>query len=123
MVFADPQPILQHIRAGKARPLAVTSAKRLPIVAEVPTFAEAGLPGFVAENWWGAFLPAGTPKAVTDRLHATLARTMGSAEIKQRFEEMGVEALSGTPEALRDFVRSESDKWGKLVQEAGIRAD
>ncbi len=123
MVFADPQPILQHIRAGKARPLAVTSAKRLPIVSEVPTFAEAGLPGFVAENWWGAFVPAGTPKTIVDKLHATLTRAMSSADIKQRFEEMGVEALSGTPEALRDFVRSESEKWGKLVQEAGIRAD
>jgi tripartite-type tricarboxylate transporter receptor subunit TctC len=123
MVFADPQPILQHIRAGKARPLAVTSAKRLPIVSEVPTFSEAGLPGFVAENWWGAFLPAATPRTIADRLHATLTRTMGSTDIKQRFEEMGVEALSGTPEALRDFVRSESERWGKLVQEAGIRAD
>ena len=123
MVFADPQPILQHIRGGKARPLAVTSAKRSSVVPEVPTFAEAGLPGFVAENWWGAFLPAGTPKNVADRLHATLTRTMGSAEIKQRFEEMGVEALSGTPDALRDFVRAESDKWGKLVQEAGIRGE
>ena len=123
MVFADPQPILQHIRAGKARPLAVTSAKRLPILSDVPPFAEAGLPGFVAENWWGAFLPAATPKPVADRLHADLARAMGSADIKQKFEEMGVEALSGTPEGLRDFVRAESDRWGKLVQEAGIRGE
>ena len=123
MVFADPQPILQHIRAGKARPLAVTSAKRSPVVPEVPTFAEAGLPGFVAENWWGAFVPAVTPKTIADKLHASLTGVMGSADLKQRFEEMGVEALSGTPEALRDFVRSESERWGKLVQEAGIRAD
>ncbi len=123
LVFADPQPILQHIRSGKARALAVTSAKRSPAVPEVPTFAEAGLPGFVAENWWGAFAPAATPKPIADRLHATLTKAMSSADIKQKFEEMGVEALSGTPEALRDFVRSESDRWGKLVQEAGIRAD
>jgi tripartite-type tricarboxylate transporter receptor subunit TctC len=123
MVFADPQPILQHIRAGKARPLAVTSAKRLPIVAEVPTFAEAGLPGFVAENWWGAFLPVSTPKTIADKLQEDLGKAMNSADIKQRFEEMGVEALSGTPEALRDFVRAESEKWGKLVQEAGIRGE
>ena len=123
LVFADPQPILQHIRAGKARALAVTSAKRLQIVSEVPTFAEAGLPGFVAENWWGAFVPAGTPKAITEKLHASLTRATSSADIKQKFDEMGVEALSGTPEALRDFVRAESERWGKLVQEAGIRAD
>jgi tripartite-type tricarboxylate transporter receptor subunit TctC len=123
MVFADPQPILQHIRAGKVRALAVTSAKRSPAVPEVPTFAEAGLPGFVAENWWGAFVPAATPKPIVDKLHADLARAMASTDIRQKFEEMGVEALSGTPEALRDFVRSESERWGKLVQEAGIRAD
>ena len=123
MVFADPQPILQHIRSGKVRALAVTSAKRSPAVPEVPTFAEAGLPGFVAENWWGVFVPAATPKTIADKLNADLAKAMGSADIRQKFEEMGVEALSGTPEALRDFVRSESEKWGKLVQEAGIRAD
>ena len=123
MVFADPQPILPHIRAGKARALAVTSAKRSSAVPEVPTFAEAGLPGFVAENWWGAFVPAATPKTIVDKLHADLTKAMVSTDIKQKFEEMGVEALSGTPEALRDFVRSESDKWGKLVREAGIRAE
>jgi len=123
MVFADPQPILQHIRSGKVRALAVTSAKRSSAVPEVPTFAEAGLPGFVAENWWGVFVPAATPKTIADKLNADLAKAMGSTDIRQKFEEMGVEALSGTPEALRDFVRSESEKWGKLVQEAGIRAD
>lgn len=123
MVFADPQPILQHIRAGKTRPLAVTSAKRAAIVPEVPTFAEAGLPGFVAENWWGAFVPAATPKPVADKLNADLVRAMSSADIKQRFDDMGVEALSGTPEALRDYVRAESERWGKLVREAGIRAE
>lgn len=123
LVFADPQPILQHIRSGKARALAVTSAKRAAVVPEVPTFAEAGLPGFVAENWWGAFVPAATSRTIADRLHATLTKAMSSADIKQKFEEMGVEALSGTPEALRDFVRAESDRWGKLLQEAGIRAE
>jgi len=82
-----------------------------------------GLPGFVAENWWGAFLPVSTPKTIADKLQADLGKAMNSADIKQRFEEMGVEALSGTPEALRDFVRAESEKWGKLVQEAGIRGE
>ena len=123
MMFADPQPVLQHIRAGKARALAVTSGKRSQVVPEVPTFAEAGLPGFVAENWWGVFLPAATPRTIVDKLQADLAKAMGSADLKQKFEEMAVEALSSTPEALRDFARAESERWGKLVQEAGIRAD
>ena len=123
MMFADPQPVLQHIRAGKARALAVTSGKRSSVLPDVPTFAEAGLPGFVAENWWGMFLPAGTPKSIVDKLQADLATAMGSADIKRKFEDMSVEALSGTPEALRDFARAESDRWGKLVKEADIRGE
>ena len=123
MMFADPQPVLPHIRVGKARALAVTSAKRSPVAPDVPTFAEAGLPGFVAENWWGVFVPAATPRPIIDKLQADLAAAMGSAEIKQKFAEMGVEALSSTPEALRDFARAETDRWGKLVQEAGIRGE
>jgi tripartite-type tricarboxylate transporter receptor subunit TctC len=123
LVFADPQPILQHIKVGKARPLAVTGSKRSPVLPDVPTFAEAGLPGFVAENWWGVWVPAATPKVAADRLQASLAKAMMGADIREKFEGMGVEALSSTPEALRDFTRAEIDKWGKLVREAGIRAD
>ncbi len=123
LVFADPQPILPHVRAGKARALAVTGSKRLPAVNEIPTLAEAGLPGFVAENWWGVWVPAATPKPAAERLQVSLAKAMSAADIRQKFEDMGIEALSTTPEALRDFTRSESEKWGKLVREAGIRAD
>ncbi|MDB5925875.1 MAG: hypothetical protein JWN13_4811, partial [Betaproteobacteria bacterium] len=123
LVFADPQPILQHIRVGKVRPLAVTGSKRSPAVPEVPTFAEAGLPGFVAENWWGVWVPAATPKAAVERLQESLAKAMTSGELREKFEGMGIEALSSTPDALRDFARAESEKWGKLVREADIRAD
>jgi tripartite-type tricarboxylate transporter receptor subunit TctC len=123
IVFADPQPILQHIRTGRVRPLAVTSAKRTKVLPEVPTFAEAGLPGFVAENWWGVFVPAATPKPLVDRLHADLVKAMTSADLREKFDGMAVEALASTPEALRDFTRTEIERWGKLVREAGIRAD
>ncbi len=123
IVFADPQPILQHIRTGRVRPLAVTSAKRSKVLPEVPTFAEAGLPGFVAENWWGVFVPAATPKPLVDRLHADLVKAMTSADLREKFDGMAVEALASTPEALRDFTRTEIERWGKLVREAGIRAD
>jgi tripartite-type tricarboxylate transporter receptor subunit TctC len=123
LVFADPQPILPHVRAGKVKPLAVSGSKRLAPAADIPTMAEAGLPGFVAENWWGVWVPAATPKPAVERLHASLASAMTGAEIKQKFQDMGVEALSSTPDALRDFTKSEIDKWGKLVREANIRAD
>jgi tripartite-type tricarboxylate transporter receptor subunit TctC len=123
LVFADPQPILPHVKAGKVRPLAVSGAKRSSVAPDIPTIAEAGLPGFVAENWWGVWVPVATPKPAADRLNASLAKAMTSDEIKQKFQDMAVEPLSGTPEALRDFTKSEIDKWGKLVREANIRAD
>jgi tripartite-type tricarboxylate transporter receptor subunit TctC len=123
LVFADPQPILPHIKAGKAKPLAVSGSKRSAAAPDIPTIAEAGVPGFVAENWWGVWVPAATPKPAAERLHASLAKAMTGADIKQKFEDMGVEALSSTPDALRDFTRTEVEKWGKLVKEANIRAD
>jgi tripartite-type tricarboxylate transporter receptor subunit TctC len=123
IVFADPQPILPYIRVNRVRPLAVTSAKRTRMLPEVPTFAEAGLPGFVAENWWGIWVPAATPKPLIDRLGADVAKAMASPDLREKFEGMAVEPLSGTPEALRDFTRAEAEKWGKLIREAGIRAD
>ncbi len=123
MVFADPQPILQHIQSGKARPLAVTGSRRAAVVPDVPTFAEAGLPGFVAENWWGMWLPAGTPRPVVDRLQADMAKALLSADIKGKFEGMGVDPVSSTPDGLRDFTRAEIEKWGRLVREADIRSE
>ena len=123
LVFADPQPILPHIKAGKAKSLAVSGSKRSPAAPDIPTMAEAGLPGFVAENWWGVWVPVATPKPAAERLHASLAKAMTGPDIKQKFEDMGVEALSSTPDGLRDFTKNEIEKWGKLVKEANIRAD
>jgi tripartite-type tricarboxylate transporter receptor subunit TctC len=123
MMMADPQPILPHMRAGKVRALAVSTAKRSPVAPEIPTLGEAGLPGFVADNWWGVYLPAGTPRQIIDKLQADLTRAMQSAEVKDKFIAMGIESLSTTPEGLRDYARAESEKYGKLVREAGIKAE
>ncbi|HEY4374200.1 MAG TPA: tripartite tricarboxylate transporter substrate binding protein [Burkholderiales bacterium] len=123
MMMADPQPILPHMRAGKVRALAVSTAKRSSVAPEIPTLAEAGLPGFAADNWWGVYLPAGTPKPVIDKLQADLVRAMQSAEVKDKFNAMGIESLSTTPEGLRTFSRAESEKYGKLVREANIKAE
>ncbi|HZM45003.1 MAG TPA: tripartite tricarboxylate transporter substrate binding protein [Burkholderiales bacterium] len=123
LVFADPQPIIPHIRAGKVRPLAITSAKRSAAVPDIPTFAEAGVPGFVAENWWGVYVPAATPKPQVDRLHGDLVKTMGNPDLRERFAGMSVEPMATTPDALRDFMNAEIDRWGKLIREAGIRVD
>ncbi|MDB5803922.1 MAG: tripartite tricarboxylate transporter substrate binding protein [Betaproteobacteria bacterium] len=123
MMMADPQPILPHMRAGKVRALAVSTAKRSPVAPEIPTLGEAGLPGFVADNWWGVYLPAGTPKPIVDKLQADLTRAMQSAEVKDKFIAMGIESLSTTPEGLRDYARAETEKYSKLVREAGIKAE
>jgi len=123
MMMADPQPILPHMRAGKVRALAVSTAKRSAVAPEIPTFGEAGLPGFVAENWWGVYLPTGTPKTIADKLQADLAGAMQSTDVKERFLAMGIEPLTGNPEALRDFARAESEKYGKLIREAGIKSE
>ena len=77
----------------------------------------------VAENWWGVYVPAATPKPQVDRLHGDLVKTMANPDLRERFAGMSVEPMATTPEALRDFMNAEIDRWGKLIREAGIRVD
>jgi tripartite-type tricarboxylate transporter receptor subunit TctC len=123
MLVSDALPVAQHIKSGRLRPLAITSAERSPMSPDIPTFAEAGLPGLVAINWWGVFLPAGTPKAVVDNYHATLVKVMADPDLKSRFAGLGVEALASTPEEFRAFLAAENAKYSKLVAENGIKAE
>jgi tripartite-type tricarboxylate transporter receptor subunit TctC len=123
MMVADALPVSQFIKANKLRPLAVTSSRRSPMVPEVPTFAEAGLQGLVAENWWGIFLPAGTPKAVVDTYHRTLVKIMADPGLKERFASLGVEAMASTQDEFRAFLASEHSKYSKLVSDNGIKGD
>lgn len=92
-------------------------------VPDIPTFAEAGTPGFVAENWWGVYVPATTPRPQVDRLHGDLVKAMASPDLRERFTGMSVEAMATTPEALRDFMNAETARWGRLIRETGIRLD
>jgi tripartite-type tricarboxylate transporter receptor subunit TctC len=123
MVFSDALPVMQHIRAGKLRALATTGAERSPLVPDIPTCAESGLPGLVAVNWWGVLLPAGTPKSIADKFHDDLVKVMQQAEIKEKFAQLGVDAVSGTPEQLRAYHKSETAKYARLIKEAGIKAE
>jgi tripartite-type tricarboxylate transporter receptor subunit TctC len=123
LVFSDALPVMQHIRAGKLRALAVTSPERSPLAPEIPTCVESGLPGLVAVNWWGVLLPAGTPKAIADKFHADLVKVMQDPEVKAKFSSLGVDAVSGTPEQFGTYMKSETAKYAKLVKEAGIRAE
>jgi tripartite-type tricarboxylate transporter receptor subunit TctC len=123
IVFSDALPVMQHIRAGTLRALAITSPERSPLVPDVPTCVESGLPGLVAVNWWGVLLPAGTPKPIADKFYADLVKVMQDAEVKEKFAQLGVEALSGTAEQFAAYMRAETAKYAKLIKEANIHAE
>jgi len=123
MVFSDALPVMQHIRAGTLRALAITSPERSPLVPDVPTCVESGLPGLVAVNWWGVLLPAGTPKAVADKFYSDLVKVMHDPDVKEKFAQLGVEAMSGTAEQFAAYMRTETAKYAKLIKEANIHAE
>jgi tripartite-type tricarboxylate transporter receptor subunit TctC len=122
-IFSDALPALGQIRAGKLRALAVTSPERSPLVPDLPTCVEAGVPGLVAVNWWGVLMPAGTPKPIIDKFHGDLVKTMADPEVKRKFGDLGVDAVSTSPEQFAAFIKSETAKYEKLIKEAGIKVN
>jgi tripartite-type tricarboxylate transporter receptor subunit TctC len=120
--FATPVAAGPHVKAGKVKALATTGPKRDPFMADVPTIAESGYPGYEATNWYAYLAPAKTPKDVLERLNRELVKALGSAEVKDLFAKQGLEAAPGTPEELAAFMKREYDTWGKVVKEAGIKA-
>jgi tripartite-type tricarboxylate transporter receptor subunit TctC len=122
-IVSDALPVAQHIKSGGLRPLAITSEKRSPLFPDIPTFAEGGLQGLVAVNWWGVFLPAGTPKAIVDRYNEALSKVMVNPDLKERFGGLGVEAMASSPEEFRAFLASEKAKYSKLIADNNIKAD
>ena len=112
-----------HIRAGKLRAIAVTSARRSPSFPEIPTAMESGLPGFEVTSWYGLWVPAGTPRAIVQKLQATVAKAFEEADMKELWFKLGAEPGGATPEEFRDFVGREVVKWGKVVREANITVE
>jgi tripartite-type tricarboxylate transporter receptor subunit TctC len=123
MMVSDALPVSQHIKSGRLRALAITSAKRSPMTPDIPTFAEAGLPGLVAVNWWGVFLPAGTPKPVVDAYNSALVKIMANPDLKERFAGLGVEALATSQDEFKAFLASENAKYSKLIADNNIKAE
>jgi tripartite-type tricarboxylate transporter receptor subunit TctC len=121
--FGNSQAVGGLVNGGKLRALAVTSPKRLANYPDVPTVAELGYPGFEAATWSGLLAPAGTPKAVIDRLNAEANKALGSDAMKQKLMEDGSTPLGGTPEQFAAFIRTEHVKWGAAVRDAGIKLD
>ena len=114
---------VQYIKQGKLRPLAVTTATRSPALPDVPTMAEAGLPGYDISGWHGIAAPAATPKPVITKLNHAINEIFADPEFKKRWEELGTPIVGGTPEAFSTLVRTESTKLGKLVKDTGVTVD
>ena len=123
MVISSVPAVLPHIKAGRLNALGVGSAKRSPALPNIPTIAEAGVPGYEYTTWHGIFVPARTPEAVIARLNAEIVRILATPEINQRFVSQGGDPVSSTPAELRRYMAEESARWEKTIKTAGIRID
>ena len=121
--FATMPSVIPHVKAGKLRALAVTTAQRSPSFPQLPTISEAGVPGYDAGSWYGLLVPAGTPKEVVARLNAETVKLLKLPEVKERLDSAGFEVLVSTPEEYAAFTRNEIEKWAKVVKASGARAD
>jgi tripartite-type tricarboxylate transporter receptor subunit TctC len=121
--FNSPITARPHVESGKLRALAVTTAKRWSGMPDLPTVAEAGYPGFDSFAWIAFFAPAGTPRAVVDRLSSTINRALQMQDIRERFAEQGMEPGSGTPDEFAVFLKSNFELWDKLIKEQHIEID
>ena len=123
MLFINVLPALPHVKSGRARALAVTSAHRSPVLPDVPTFGEAGYPAVENGSWHGIVVPAGVSSAIVKRLHDELARIARQPDLKSRLEAQGAEVIGNTPDEFAAFIVSERERWGKVIRAAGIKAE
>jgi tripartite-type tricarboxylate transporter receptor subunit TctC len=121
--IASAAPTLPQIKAGKLRALAVTSGKRSLALPDVPTIAESGFPDYEVTQWFGILAPAGTPKAVIERINTAMNEALGKKEVRDRFLASSTEPVGGSPEALRAIIAQEVPKWTKLVRSLGLKAN
>jgi tripartite-type tricarboxylate transporter receptor subunit TctC len=120
MIFSGVPALVPHIQSGRIRAIAIGSLKRFPALPQVPTFDEAGVKGYEATTWFGLMAPAKTPKDITSRLNIEVDKALKSADIKERFMADGLEPMGGSPEAFAKFMRSEIDKYAKVIKAAGV---
>jgi tripartite-type tricarboxylate transporter receptor subunit TctC len=123
VMFDNAPNVLQQVKAGKLRALAVSTSQRSPILPELPTVAEAGVPGFDVEVWFGIVAPAETPKEVVAQLNAEINRALRLPDVMASFRNQGVEVAGGTPERFSTHLRSQIGKWAKVVKDTGVHLD
>ena len=120
--FATPVSSISQIRAGRAKPIATTGSKRAALMPDVPTIAESGYPGYEALNWYGYLGPKGMPREIVERLNRELVKALAHPQVVAAMHKTGVEPQSSTPEEFARYIQREYDTWGKVVKEAGIKA-
>ncbi|MBM3343031.1 MAG: hypothetical protein FJY56_13100 [Betaproteobacteria bacterium] len=123
MLFSETPIALPHTKTGKLRALAVTSAKRFSILPKMATVAEAGLPGYALVNSWGVFAPRGVAQPIITKLNAELVRAHALPDLRERYANLGVEAVSSTPQQFTEFIQTEAAKFAKVLREAGAKAN
>jgi tripartite-type tricarboxylate transporter receptor subunit TctC len=114
---------LAQIKGGKLRALAVTSTKRVPDLADVPTVAESGFPGFESSTWFGFLVKAGTPEPIIQRLNTEVVRVLQMPDVREKIASEGAQVLSGTPDQFATFLKEEAVKWGKIVKDSGAKVE
>jgi tripartite-type tricarboxylate transporter receptor subunit TctC len=123
VVFSNPAAAMAHIRAGRVKAIAVTTAKRAQVLPDLPTVAESGVPGFEANNWTGFLVPAGTPRDRIDRLNKELVAILRSPELHDFFFKLALEPNPGTPEQFASYIRSETRKWAAVIKASGAKGE
>lgn len=120
VMFDNIPNVVQHIKAGKLRALAVSTPARSPHVPELPTVSESGVPGYEVDVWFGFAAPAGVPQPIIDKLNAEIVKTLHSADVKEKFTAQGVDVIGSTPAQFAAYLRDQSAKWAKVVRDAGV---
>ncbi|MCB2002649.1 MAG: tripartite tricarboxylate transporter substrate binding protein, partial [Rhodoferax sp.] len=123
LAVVDLPSALQHIKAGKLIAYGVTSPQRLPMLPDVPTVAEAGLPGYDSTGWFGVVAPAGTPPAIIARLNAEITAALNDETIKTNMRNLGVEPAPGTVASFEAYIKAETDKWARVIKTANIKLE
>jgi len=121
--FDNIPPAIPHVRGGKLRALAVTSARRSALLPEIPTMIEAGIAGFDVSAWFGLLAPAGTPREAIQRVQAETAKALQAGELRERLNQLGFDVVGGTPEAFAELIRGETLRWSRIIRDSGARAD
>jgi tripartite-type tricarboxylate transporter receptor subunit TctC len=121
MMFPTTPTVIGYLKAGRLRALGVTTAKRTQALPDVPTISEAGVPGYESTQWFGILAPAGTPRPIVERLNQEIVRIMNAPAMKERLNGQGLEVVTGTPEQFGAHIKSETEKWAKVVKAIGLK--